>query len=181
MWDDAGRAIAATRTGGSGMALGGIIHVITLQDFEAACRGDSWRLRPGVASVELEIYWHVIHYLVTGNANFAFLQSGVQIHDSGEGIFEVHSPQDVAALHARLSTKSAAELMSKFDTTKFDELRLYRGRWAVPTDVSEPYTFKVAEESDRWLRDEVEKVLVRFVSFVQHAAKEGMGFYVEIL
>jgi hypothetical protein len=165
------------------MSLGGIIHVITLQDFEAACRGERWKLRPGEASIELQTYWHVIHYLVTGDANSTFLQSGVQVQGVPveEMHCEVHSPQDVAALHARLSTKSTAELMSRFDTTKFDELGLYGGRWAIATDVSEPYTFKAREESDKWIRHEIEKVLVQFVSFVQHAAENGLGFYVAIM
>ena len=66
------------------MSMRGIIHVITLQDFEAACRGDFWTLRPGEASVDLGIYWHVIHYLVTGDANSTFLHSGVQLQEVSE-------------------------------------------------------------------------------------------------
>src|SRR5262245_46051592 len=120
------RAAQMLKHGGSRMPACGTIHVITLQDFEAACRGERWRLRPGEASVDLEIYWHVVNYLVTGDAESTFLQSGVQMQPvSEEGHFEVHSPQDVAALHARLSTKSAAELMSRFSSTKFDELGVY--------------------------------------------------------
>src|SRR5262245_7156806 len=136
------RAGKLLQHGGSAMAMHGTIHVITLQDFEAACRGESWKLRPGEASIELEIYFHVIHYLVTGDANLTFLLSGVQIQQVSEADAhcEVHSPKDVAALHACLSTKSTAELMSRFSSTKFDELGLYGGRWAIPTDVSEPYT-----------------------------------------
>ena len=165
------------------MPVEGIIHVITSQDFEAACKGESWTLRPGEASIELNIFWHAIHYLVTGDANLTFLLTGVQIPQVSEkdAHCEVHSPQDVAALHARLSTKSAAELMSAFDSTKFDALGIYGGRWAFATDVSEPYTFKTAEVIDKLNRDDIQKLLVQFIAFVKRAAENGYGFFVTIM
>ena len=110
-----------------------------------------------------------------------FLRSGVQVPPEASGHIEVHSPQDVAALDARLSKTTVSELMSTFDTSKFDELGIYRGRWAITTDASEPYTFKAAEESDKWLRAHIEGLLVQFIAFVKHAAESGLGIIVTIL
>jgi hypothetical protein len=70
--------------------------------------------------------------------------------------------------------------MSAFDTSKFDELGIYGGLWAIRTDVSEPYTFKAAEESDKWLRAHIEGLLVQFIAFVKHAAENDLGIFVII-
>lgn len=71
--------------------------------------------------------------------------------------------------------------MSRYDLTKFDELGIYPHGWAMSTDVSEPYTFKAAEESDKYTRRHIEELVVRFVSFVRHAERKGLGFFVTIM
>jgi Domain of unknown function (DUF1877) len=158
------------------------IRLITGETFDAIKRGDP---KNGThcedhTSVQLEIYWHAIHYLLTGDTTHTFLQSGVQIDEVSDHC-EVHSPQDVATLHTRLCKTSVSELMSRFDPAKFDQLGIYGGRWAIPTDVSQPYTFQVAEESEKWHRAQLEKVLIQFIAFVQHAAEKNLGFVVLIL
>ena len=110
-----------------------------------------------------------------------FLRSGVQVPPEASGHIEVHSPQDVAALDARLSKMTVSDLMSSFNAIKFDELGIYGGRWAIGTDVSEPYTIKAAEEWDKWLRAHIEGLLVQFIAFVRHAAEKDLGILVAIL
>jgi hypothetical protein len=158
------------------------IRLITSEDFDAAKRGDVKSDRPcgDQTSVELSIFWHAIHFLLTGDADPTFLRSGVQIPQVSEHC-EVHSPRDVAALDARLSKTTVSELMSNFDSTKFDALELYGGRWAFPTDVSEPYTFETAQEIDRQHRQRLQELLVRFIAFVKHAAENDLGFLVVIV
>jgi hypothetical protein len=163
------------------MPLQARIQFITLQAFEAAKRGDkSWRPCEGQPCIDLDIFWHAIHYLLTGDSNVAFLQSGVQVQEVSEHC-EVHSPQDIAALDARLSKTTVSELMSTFDSKKFDSLGIYRGRWTVPTDVSEPYTFKVHQEIDKQNREAIQGRLVQFIAAVKHAAEKGLGFFVIIM
>jgi len=79
-----------------------------------------------------------------------------------------------------LSKTTVSELMSAFDSAKFDELGIYGGQWATSTDVSEPYTFKAAEESDKWLRAHIEGLLMQFIAFVKHAAGKDLGILVVI-
>src|SRR5687767_511592 len=67
--------------------------------------------------------------------------------------------------------------MSAFDSTKFDGLGIYGGLWTVPTDVSEPYTFKVAREMDKQSKDAIQERLVLFIAVVKHAAEKGLGFF----
>jgi hypothetical protein len=105
------------------------------------------------------------------------LQSGVQVQEVDEHC-EVHSPQDVAALHARLSNTTVSELMSAFDSTKFDALEIYGGPWAFATDASEPYTFKTAEIIDKQNKDAIQEQLAQFIAFVKYAAEKGSGFLV---
>jgi Domain of unknown function (DUF1877) len=158
------------------------IRLITSQTFDAVKSGDpqTGTLCEDQTSVELQIFWHAIHYLLTGDTTHTFLQSGVQL-DEVSGHCEFHSPRDVATLHARLPETSVSELMSRFDLVTFDQLGIYGGRWATPTDVSEPYTFQVAEELKKWSRAQIEEVLVRFIAFVRHAAENGFGLVVLIL
>jgi uncharacterized protein DUF1877 len=165
------------------MALRANICLITSETFEAVKSGDlkKWTPCEDKTSVELETSWHAIHFLLTGDASMTFLRSGVQVPPEASGHIEVHSPRDVAALDARLSRTTISELMSAFDSAKFDELGIYGGRWAVPTDVSEPYTFKAREESDKWLRADIEGLLVQFMAFVKHAAANDLGMLVTIL
>jgi Domain of unknown function (DUF1877) len=155
---------------------------ISSEGFEAAKSGDLKNFTPcwDQASVDLDIYWHAIHFLLTGDTSMTFLRSGVQILPQSEHC-EVHSSQDVAALDARLSKTTVSELMSAFDSAKFDELGIYGGRWAMRTDVSEPYTFKAAEESDKISKSYIEGHLVRFIVFVKHAAENDLGIMVTIL
>ena len=181
IWHDTGRVIEKL-VRELGLALRATVRLITLQAFEAASRGDVkiWTPCEDQTSIELDQFWHAIHYLLTGNTNLTFLQSGVQIDQVSEHC-EVHSPQDVVALHARLSRKSASGLMSRYDSAKFDELGIYPKGWAIPTDVTQPYTLKVAEEWDKYQRGHIEELVVRFVSFVQLAADKRLGFLVTIL
>ena len=164
------------------MSLRANIRLITEGGFDAGKSGDLDKYTPceDQTSVELDMNWHVIHFLLTGDTNLTFLCSGVQIPEVS-GHCEVHSPQDVAALDARLSKTTVSELMLTFDTAKFDELGIYGGLWAIRTDVSEPYTFKAREESDKWQRAHIEGLLAQFIVFVKHAAANDLGMVVTIL
>jgi hypothetical protein len=164
------------------LALRASFHLITSEAFEAAKSGDvkNWAPCDDQTTVELDIFWHAIHFLLTGDTSLTFLQSGVQIPQVSDHC-EVHSPQDVIALDARLSKTTVSELMSTFDSAKFDGLGIYGGRWAIRTDVSEPYTFKAAEEWDKYQRGHIEELLVRFIAFVKHAAENNLGILVAIL
>ena len=165
------------------MGLRAKIHLITSETFEAVKSGHLENSTPceDKTSVDLDKLWHAIHFLLTGNTSMTFLRSGVQVPPEASGHIEVHSPQDVAALDARLSKTTVSELMSTFDSAKFDALEIYGGRWAFPTDVSEPYTFKTAEEIDRQNREHIQELLVRFIAIVKHAAEKDLGILVAIL
>ena len=165
------------------MGLRANICLITSETFEAGKSGNPNDCVPceDKTSVDLDKDWHAIHFLLTGDTSKTFLQTGVQIAEL-EGHCELHSPQDVAALHARLSKTSASELMSAFDSMKFDELGIYPRGWAKSRDVLTPLDASKADKgSDKWLRAHIEAQLVEFIALVERAAEKGLGISVAIL
>jgi hypothetical protein len=158
------------------------ITLITAETFEAAKNNLRNCARcEDETSVDLDKDWHAIHYLLTGDTKLTFLNTGIQVAEV-DGHFEIHSPQDVAALHARLSKTSASELVSNFNSMKFDELGIYPRGWVKSRDVLAPLDASKADKgSDKWLRAHIEGLLVEFIALVERAAKKGLGILVTVL
>jgi hypothetical protein len=158
------------------------IWLVTPKTFEAAKRGDWENCAPceDKTSVDLDKDWHAIHYLLTGDTKSTFLHTGVQLAGVDEH-YELHSPQDVAALHSRLSATSASALMSTFDAKKFDELEIYPRGWVTSIAVLTPPDAAEANAgSDKWLRAHIEDLLAQFIALVERAAQKGLGICVTI-
>jgi hypothetical protein len=164
----------------AGLGLRANICLITSETFEAGKSGNPNDCLPceDATSVDLDKDWHAIHFLLTGDTSLTFLQTGVQIAEL-EGHCELRSPQDVAALHARLSKTSASELMSTFDSMKFDALGIYPRRWAIRRDLFAPPD--ASRGSDKWLKAHIEGLLIEFIALVERAAEKGLGISVAIL
>ena len=111
----------------------GRIALITAEFFQASTKAETFEAAKNnlknctrcedETSVDLDKDWHAIHFLLTGDTKWSFLNTGVQVAVV-DGHYEVHSPRDVAALHARLSKTTPSALMSNFNPTKFDELKI---------------------------------------------------------
>lgn len=106
------------------------VHPITSESFDAAMRGDLDLFAPSEAldGTDLDKAWHAIHYLLTGDRDVRFLLTGHDIAAYG-GHVEAHSPADVAALQARLASKTNEEILSAFDADLFNKMGIYPDQW----------------------------------------------------
>jgi Domain of unknown function (DUF1877) len=125
------------------------IRALKAEDVEAFLDGPPENLvRRGASnSVSLEKAWHGLHYLLTGSATsgelpLAFLLEGGDPigEDLGYGPPRFFDHDQVAELHAALSTISDDDLWSRFDAAQMTAEGVYPGIWEEPeSDLREEY------------------------------------------
>jgi len=158
--------------GGSALAATGFVHAMTIlakiypistQSYDAAMRGDFDHFEPIMKSrIDLDQYWHAIHYLLTGDATCTLLLSGTQLPIISDHA-EVHPPASIRELYERVCDKSLDQIMTNFDPIRFDELNIYRPLWSQD---QEP---------------EIRKYLEIFLSKVKEAVEANQGFFIIIM
>ena len=139
------------------------IYAVSAQAYAAALNGNSeaFVLSDSIPGIDLDKAWHAIHYLLTGDTTLTLLLSGTQIVGVSEHS-EVHAPENIAALHHRLSSILAAEIVQKFDPTEFNRLGIYPEGWTVPG------------------ASYIEQHLRVFIAMLERAADSGHGLFIVI-
>lgn len=145
------------------MGLRANIHPITAESYDAAMRGDLGSFSPSEAldGADLDKTWHAIHYLLTGDTDLRFLLSGCDVAAYG-GHVTAHSPQEVAALHTLMSSKTNEQIMTAFGAELFNELGIYPDGW------------------DASAACYLAECLERFRRLIQRAANKGYGIAVTL-
>jgi hypothetical protein len=124
-------------------------------------------------TVSLEKAWHGLHYLLTGSAfegppTLGFILQGGQPlgdEDPEEATTRIFAPEEVAQIHAALSSISDDDLWSRFNPEEMTEQGVYPEIW---------------DEDEEDLRDEYLTYFQELKKFLAAAAKDRQSILADV-
>lgn len=149
---------------GNEMSLCSTIRLINDDSYQAVIDEDlsCFDVIDGGNELELDKFWHVVSYLLTGNTENAFLKIGVQLPEVSETA-EVISPEETKEINKQIQKIDLSNLQNNYSIKYLEQKDIYPGCW------------QEVEFS------EIEPYIKQSVQFINYAANNNYGLFITIM